>query len=215
MTTDSTWNAHYSKGRSDIQYPDENLVRLLKKNILLLQGRAAATAIDLGCGSGRHLSLLHDLKINAIIGMDPSWNAITLSRTHFSGSLLLGDNNHIPLKDASADIAIAWGSLHYNRKEQLPLMLAEISRILTPRGHLFATLRTNRDTYMRKGKNIGNDTWITDLDDINGTVASFYAEDEMVRGFSLFGTLEYGLVERTLIGNTSALISHWVVHAIK
>ncbi len=94
-------------------------------------------------------------------------------------------------------------------------MLAEISRILTPRGHLFATLRTNRDTYMRKGKNIGNDTWITDLDDINGTVASFYAEDEMVRGFSLFGTLEYGLVERTLIGNTSALISHWVVHAIK
>jgi ubiquinone/menaquinone biosynthesis C-methylase UbiE len=215
LTADRNWNSHYSNEKSDIQYPDENLVRLLKKNLPQTATHPSITAIDLGCGSGRHLKLLCDLRIGRIIGLDPSLNALLLSRTRFSGHLLIGDNRQLPIRNAAVDIVIAWGSLHYGRKEELPKMLGEISRILAPGGHLFATLRTNRDTYLKKGRHIGNDTWITGLADINGTIASFYREEELTHEFSLFGTLEYGLAERTLVGNTGSLISHWVVHAIK
>jgi len=201
--------------KSDIRYPDENLVRLLKKNISGYEKNAPLTAIDLGCGSGRHLKLLNELRIGRIIGLDSSFNALLLSKKRFNGFLVAGDNRHIPIKDGSADFVIAWGSLHYNRKETLPLMLGEIVRVLVPDGHLFATLRTSRDTYLKTGKHLGNNTWATNLNDINGTIVSFYSEDELTRAFSAFGKFEFGLMERTLVGDTRAMISHWVVHAIK
>ena len=55
------WQAHYTKKKSELHYPDENLVRLLAS---YLKDREAAevSAADIGCGSGRHLNLLKDFK---------------------------------------------------------------------------------------------------------------------------------------------------------
>lgn len=92
-------------------------------------------------------------------------------------------------------------------------MLSEIIRILSRGGQLFSTLRSARDSHMKKGTHLGDDTWRTGVDDIRGTIASFYNEDEMRSAFSVFAEFKYGLMERTLIGDTGALISHWVIHA--
>ena len=210
-----SWDKHYTSVKSELLYPDENLVRLLKKYILLVGDPSKITAVDLGCGSGRHMKLLAELGISGCVGIDTSFNALVISRKHCPGPLLQGNNKHIPLKDNVADIIIAWGSLHYNNKIDLITMLEEIQRILKHDGCLFATLRSSRDTYLKKGKHLGNDTWITDLHDINGSIASFYTEDELKTAFSIFREFTYGLMERTLMGDMSSMISHWIIQSRK
>lgn len=211
---DASWETHYTAGKSELLYPDENLVRLLRKNRLLAVP-AGLTAVDLGCGSGRHLRLLADLGVSRIVGLDASFNALVISRRQCPGPLLQGNNLHLPLKSGSADIVIAWGSLHYNNKYDLIAMLEEVLRVLKPGGYLFATLRSGRDTCLRRGKHLGNDTWITDLDDISGSTASFYSEEEVKVSFSIFRGFTYGLMERTIMGDITKLISHWVIEARK
>lgn len=210
-----SWDNHYTSVKSELLYPDENLVRLLKKYIPHAGDPSKITAVDLGCGSGRHMKLLAELGLSESVGIDTSFNALVISRKHCPGSLLQGNNKHIPLKDNVADIIIAWGSLHYNNKIDLITMLEEIQRILKNNGCLFATLRSSRDTYLKKGKHLGNDTWITDLHDINGSIASFYTEDELKTAFSIFREFTYGLMERTLMGDMSSMISHWIIQSRK
>ncbi len=210
----SSWESHYTAGKSALLYPDENLVRLLRKNPRL-GSPAGLTAVDLGCGSGRHLRLLADMGIRKTIGIDRSHNALMLSVKQAPGTLLQGDNLRLPLKSECADIVIAWGSLHYNNKYDFMGMLEEILRVLGSGGCLFATLRSERDTYLKRGKHLGNNVWITDLNDIRGSTASFYSEGELKTAFSIFNSFTYGLMERTLMGDTTSLISHWVIEARK
>lgn len=193
-------------------YPDENLVRLLSGAI---KDPVTITAIDLGCGSGRHLRLLSDLGIARIIGLDASHGALLLSMKTGHSLLVQGNNMSLPLKNDSADIVVAWGSLHYSDKSGLASMLGEITRVLKQDGRLFATLRSSRDTYLKKGTHLGNDTWVTNLKDISGSIASFYNEEEIRTALSMFSDVAYGLIERTLVGDISSLISHWIISARK
>jgi ubiquinone/menaquinone biosynthesis C-methylase UbiE len=210
-----TWDQHYGMAKSELLYPDENLVRLLKKHLINAGDASAMTGVDLGCGSGRHLKLLSELGLTSIVGIDTSLKALVISRKHCPGPLLQSNNNHLPFKDKIADIIIAWGSLHYSSKIDLTAMLEEIQRILKRDGCLFATLRSNRDTYLKRGRHLGNDTWITDLHDINGSIVSFYSEDELKTAFSIFSEFSYGLIERTTVGDISSLISHWIIQSRK
>jgi len=209
------WEKHYTRERSELRYPDENLVRLLRKNLPPTDDLHPVLAIDLGCGSGRHLRLLEDMTVPLIVGLDSSYNALALSCGGSTARMVQGENTRLPFRNNSADIAIAWGSLHYAAKEDLPVMLSEISRTLAVGGQLFATLRSSRDTFLKKGTHLGNDTWRTGIIDLKGSIASFFNEDELREAFSIFGYFNYGLMERTLIGDTAARISHWVIHARK
>ena len=59
MNNKEIWNKHYTREKSILTYPDENLVRLLK-NYLNKKNTSELNAVDIGCGSGRHVSLLKD-----------------------------------------------------------------------------------------------------------------------------------------------------------
>jgi len=207
------WQVHYTKKKSELRYPDENLVRLLA-SYLKDKDMAEISAVDIGCGSGRHLNLLKDFNIHKIIGIDNSLNALSIA-ANTRCPLVMGDNRALPLKDKSADIIIAWGSLHYNHKNELTAMINEMARVLKTGGRLFATLRSSRDTLMRRGSHIGNDVWETSLDDIAGATVSFFSENELDAYFAPFLKVQYGLIERTLIGDTSSRVSHWVIRAEK
>lgn len=213
MKTD--WNNHYRKDKSVLLYPDENLVRLIAKELQRYNSISEVKAIDIGCGSGRHLSYLKNTGLIDLYGTDNSFNALEICRNILSDNLLNCDNRNIPLQDELFDISIAWGSLHYSTKQDIEPMLTEIKRIMKKGGALFATLRTVKDTYLKTGKHLGNNTWQTGLDDLTGTIVSFYSEDELKQLFSGFAELNYGWMERTIIGDTSKLISHWIISARK
>jgi hypothetical protein len=66
---------------------------------------------------------------------------------------------------------------------------------------------------MKTGKHLGNNEWITDLNDIKNSHVSFFSEVELKNLFSEFD-FKYGIIERSLLGNTTSIISHWYYRAI-
>jgi ubiquinone/menaquinone biosynthesis C-methylase UbiE len=215
MTELKAWNNHYTRTKSVLTYPDENLVRMLKA---YLDGKTrneieSLVSIDLGCGTGRHLKLLNESGIQNIIGLDASMNALKICKELYSFQLVQTTNNSLPFRDSYFDIAISWGSLHYCTKDLLADQITEIRRVMKKGGRLFGTLRSEMDTYLKKGRHLGNDTWITDLDDIKNSVASFYNENELKSALDVFSKFEYGIIERTIIGDSRKRISHWIFRA--
>ena len=209
------WNAHYNEKKSILSYPDENLVRLISNKINRSESLNDLAAIDIGCGSGRHIVLLNEFGIGKVYGSDYSLNALKLCQRLNLKNMTNCENRKMPFKDNTFDIAVAWGSLHYSSKDETHVMLNEIRRILKEDGELFATLRKDNDTYLKTGIDLGNNTWKTGLDDISGTVVSFFNESEINKLFNSFGRFSYGWVERTIIGDTGKVISHWIVSAKK
>lgn len=209
------WNSHYKKNKSILSYPDENLVRLIAHRIKEGGSGDDLRAIDIGCGSGRHIALLQDSGIREVCGSDYSFNALGICRDAGFPMLVNCDNRNLPFRDGTFDIAVAWGSLHYSSKDEMRLMLKEVKRIIKKGGALFATLRRDNDTYLKTGTHLGNNTWRTGLDDLTGSVASFFREEELEDTFGIFEHFSYGWMERTVIGDTSKVISHWIISAQK
>lgn len=209
------WNIHYKKNKSVLSYPDENLVRLIAGEIKKRDGETGLNAIDIGCGSGRHMALLENSGITDVYGSDYSLNALNICKDAGFPLVINCDNRNLPFRDNTFDIAVAWGSLHYSTKDEMRAMLDEVKRIIKPDGTLFATLRRDNDTYLKTGTHLGNNTWRTGLNDLTGTVASFFTENELKEIFSSFGKFNYGWMERTIIGDTGKVISHWIISAVK
>ena len=211
------WEKHYHRDRSVLTYPDEQLVRMLKRHLGSEPSSSVATtrAVDLGCGTGRHMQLLRDLGLHDILGIDVSPQALAQCSKHVPGWYLQAGIDHLPLRGQSIHLAIAWGSLHYDHKKATVSMLAEIYRILRPGGQLFGTLRSSRDTHTRRGEHLGNNTWRTSRNDIDGAIISFFDEDELGDLFSIFDHFHYGIMERTLLDDRDSMVSHWYYRAGK
>jgi ubiquinone/menaquinone biosynthesis C-methylase UbiE len=209
-----SWDSHYTRHKSALFYPDENLVRMLKPYVATISMKENLVCLDMGCGSGRHIALAGETGIGTVIGMDISYNGLEIAR-NFGSPLIQADGSRIPFKNGSIDIVITWGSLHYSPKKDLPTALDEIYRVMKKGSVLFGTLRCNRDTMLKKGKDLGNDEWITNLSDIENSIVSFYSEYELKKYFSQFGSFLYGRMERTLLGDIDKIISHWYFRAFK
>ena len=178
MDSERAWERHYTRERSVLLHPDENLVRMLAP---YTKGRdiGGIRALDLGCGTGRHVNLMIGMGINRPLGLDTSLNALSLCADLYDAPFVQADARAIPLKSGTIDIVVAWGSLHYAPKEDLEAMLAEVRRILGKGGRLFGTLRNSRDSYLKKGLHLGNDVWRTGPGDIESSTVAFYSEDEL------------------------------------
>ena len=210
-----SWEDHYCRDKSILIYPDENLVRILKSFLVNNEVTPNTVALDMGCGSGRHMCLLQNLGVDRIFGLDYSINALNICDNMYKFPLIQAENRNLPIKTDSIDIVVSWGSLHYCTKEIFYVAIDEINRIMKKGAVLFGTLRSDKDTFLKRGKEIGNGTWVTDLDDIKNSVVSFFNEKELTSAFAKFELFQYGIMERSLIGDIGKIISHWFFMAEK
>jgi SAM-dependent methyltransferase len=90
--------------------------------------------VDIGCGEGRLTRHLKELG-HRIIGIDASLSLVDAART-FDNSMdiRVADATALPFDDASADLAVAFMSLH--DIDAMPLAVREIARVLEPGGKL-------------------------------------------------------------------------------
>jgi SAM-dependent methyltransferase len=107
-----------------------------------------ARVLELFCGRGNGLVALERLGFTELRGVDLSPRLIALYRGR--GRCTAGDCRAMPLRSASQDVAIVQGGLHHlpDLMRDLPIVLAEVQRVLTP-GGLFVVVEPWLTPFLR------------------------------------------------------------------
>jgi SAM-dependent methyltransferase len=200
MSNQSVWDNHYTRDRSRQQFPDENIVRLLRKNFA---GKRHAICLDLGTGSGRHLPLLVQ-HFDKVVACDFSRESLVIAaiREVSAAQSALPD---LPFADDSFDFILCWGVLHYLHSAEVPRAVGEILRILKPGGRVFLTLRSDSDTHLKAQLKSG---------DLARGHAELFSQNAAVALFQRFSQTTYGYIARQPLGE-EGLVAHHMILAEK
>jgi SAM-dependent methyltransferase len=92
--------------------------------------------LEVGCGEGR---VARDLAARAydVVGLDASPTLVAAARAQ-GGEFVVGRAEELPFPDASFELVVAYNSLM--DVDEMPLAVAEIGRVLQPRGALCACI---------------------------------------------------------------------------
>lgn len=108
---------------------------------------AGKTVVDIGCGGGLFAEEFARLGAH-VIGVDPSAASLATARSHAAAAGLPidyreGSGEHLPLADASVDIACCVDVLEH--VSDLDAVIAETARVLRPGGvYLYDTINRTR-----------------------------------------------------------------------
>lgn len=142
----TTWDGIFQ--RHGIVFPDphEDMPELLR----LLEATGARTALDLGCGSGRHVVALARQGLT-VCGLDSSAEGLRLTRhaldqLGLAADLRLHDMfDSLPYADGFFDALIAIQVIHHAPLAPIQRLAGEIARIVRPGGVLFVTVPQQRN----------------------------------------------------------------------
>ncbi len=130
---------------------DLNLIPHLKLFIELVDGKDKVV-LDLGSGGGRDSKYLHDHGIN-VIGVDYSTGMLEEARKRNPEiEFLEMDMRKLTFANNNFDGVWACASLLHLKKEELPIALAEIKRVLKLGGILFAAVKEWSDNLAKPDK---------------------------------------------------------------
>ena len=99
------------------------------------EGRRAETALDVGCGNGRHADLLAD-RADRVVGVDASRGLLSVARDRAPDAhLVQGDAAGLPLAGGVVDLAVYVATLHHLPTRELRRRsLDELARVLDDGG---------------------------------------------------------------------------------
>lgn len=215
-----TWEGVYSEGRSLLIWPDETVVSSLNKyNGKLKKG------IDLACGAGRHTILMSQMGIESI-GIDSSQSSIDFAQKR---SKKMGLNNivfinslvqEIEFEKGGFDVIIAWGLIHYLKKENQKTLLNKIYHTLKSNGLFLLTLRSIQDSRRSTGIKIEGNRYLVDYfnedtNQVKQTKMYFWSEKEVMNLLKGFAKINLGHRVVEPIGQLGTKSAHWLVEAFK
>ncbi|MCF6254810.1 MAG: class I SAM-dependent methyltransferase [Gammaproteobacteria bacterium] len=154
--TQNIWEDLY-KGGHKLSYPNDVFVRITHR---LLDSSIHPRVLDYGCGSGENLLHLARREFQ-MTGADISDSALETTRLRLqeadlNAELSLINGATLPFEDASFDVIVAWQVLTYNDWNSLPVILAELDRVLCPGGIFIATMSAPGDFMEQNGKPLHN-----------------------------------------------------------
>jgi ubiquinone/menaquinone biosynthesis C-methylase UbiE len=95
-------------------------------------GRAGATILDCGCGTGANLTMLADY--GRPFGIDLTWLGLQYARQNGQPRLAHASVTHLPFVDASFDLATSFDVLYCLEEPQERAAVGEMFRVLKPGG---------------------------------------------------------------------------------
>ncbi len=98
---------------------------------------AVGRALDLGCGTGKQLALLHGSGERWGINLSPAM--LAQARQQVPGRCLRGDVSRVPFVDGAFDLVYCQFALHEKSAQVIADLLGEAQRLLKPGGHLLVT----------------------------------------------------------------------------
>lgn len=103
--------------------------------------KSGAWVLDLGCGAGRDLRALSVRGLHAI-GLDASLPLVELAKEFSGCPVIQGDLRSIPFENEVFAGIWASASLLHLRRSEVPPALLEVSRVLSPDGYFFSSVKT-------------------------------------------------------------------------
>jgi len=163
-TAIEAWDKRWAtaEGRADWLEPEPDVIALLPE----LKARGARTALDLGCGVGRHALLLaeHGFAVEAIDGSAKGLAVVreTARARGISLGVRQGTADALPFDDGSFDFVLSWNVIHHGTLGDVGRRLAEIWRVLKPTAIFQGTMLPTRNINYGSGRAVAPDTFVRD-----------------------------------------------------
>ena len=129
--SDNLWETHaewwidgFTAG-ADPEY-EEQILPLAARELA-----GAASVLDVGCGDGQVSRLAAKLGAQ-VIGIDPTWNCVSVAHQRGSASFARAGAAQLPFADASFDAVVA--CLVFEHIRDVDDAIAEVARVLQPGG---------------------------------------------------------------------------------
>lgn len=163
-TAVEAWDKRWTtpEGRAEWLDPHSDVVAMIPE----LKSRRAHTVLDLGCGVGRHALLFAEngFSVEAIDGSEAGL-AVTREQAAASGltiGLHHGSADALPFGDGAFDFVLSWNVIYHGNAGDVGRRLAEIWRVLKPRGLYQGTMLPTRNGNYGIGRMVAPDTFVND-----------------------------------------------------
>lgn len=154
------WEEKAAKSTSDYEFdrgtsPREQEIEDLSKRELLafVDPQPADTILDVGCGSGINVLLLHG-SVKRVIGMDSATGALDRCQRRIETykienvELIHGDATHLPSPDNAVDKVLCMSVFQYLDDAEVRTALKEFSRVLKSGGMLILHVKNKSSLYL-------------------------------------------------------------------
>ena len=126
-------------------------------------GEQVRSALDVGCGPGRHARLLARAGFR-VFAVDPSPRAAAecaagLLEDGRSAKVLCGDPCGLPISGSPFDVVVAFNSIYHGTKRQVSATVRSLRNALRPGGRVFATFPSLSHRMYGKGEQVEPDTF--------------------------------------------------------
>ncbi len=203
-----SWDQLHANPRHRTLYPSEHVVRFLAAIVAVDDSHK--TAIDIGCGAGRHAKLMEDFGFT-VRAVDASWRAVERTRSLLKPepyATKVAQRKMTDLHDISSDafqIALSYGVFYYGTADEGHQAVAEMYRVMGHNGKGFVNVRTDRDW-----RNHGDLTGEPE----EGMEMHFLSEDDIPIVYGAFRELSWELTETTT-HQGRRLNSDWLISVTK
>lgn len=155
---DQAWQT--DAGRAGCLQPEPDVIELASS--LRMQGKK--TALDLGCGVGRHALAMAALGFETTAFDASSAGLAEVDKGAAARALKVqtaqGDMSALPFEDGAFDYVLSFNVIYHGDETVLRKTIAEISRVLRPGGIYQGTMLSKRRFDYGVGNEISRNTWV-------------------------------------------------------
>jgi ubiquinone/menaquinone biosynthesis C-methylase UbiE len=183
--------------------------------VTFFQTAEARRILDLGCGTGRHSTLLQRNGFE-VYGCDSSATALGIAREILpQAQFQQCDMGSLPYRDGCLDGIVCHAVIQHGTVNTIKKTIAEIHRVLKSGGVLFLTVISTDHLEYLTGQEIEPGTKIN-IDAIDGDMLHHYfTEPEMRDFFNAFNILKLEHYRAPSEKNPSRMAATWALYATR
>jgi tellurite methyltransferase len=200
-TAHRTWDARWRSeaGRADWLDPEPFVMAAAAEVATEAHDRRA---LDLGCGVGRHALWLAEQgwRVDAFDGSEAGLAHVAkeAAARGLPVACQRGLMTALPYADGVFDLVLSWNVIYHGDESVVRRAIAEIARVLRPRGHSLGSMLPKTHAGFGRGREVAPNTWVQDdgAGDPGGDKVHphFFCDEAQLRG--LFASFDLLRLER-------------------
>jgi ubiquinone/menaquinone biosynthesis C-methylase UbiE len=183
------------------------------ETINFFKGKGLKKILDLGCGTGRHTTLLVKEGFE-VYGCDNSEDALKIIKKFLADNeFRLCDMTKLSYEDGYFDGILCYQVIQHGKIAEIKQSISEMYRVLKKGGYLFLVVISTKHPKFKTGEEIEPNTKIN-TDDIDGHMPHhFFSELEMQEFFNEFEIIKLDHFEGQSEINLSNRMASWELYA--